>query len=58
MKDKAAYKQPSSVENMRQATKVKLEHIEITQEYCEYLESSMPRRIQKVTDSKGGHTKY
>ena len=42
---------------MRQAIKEVLV-IEITQEYCESLVSSMPRRILAVTDSKGEHTKY
>ena len=45
MKDKVAYKQPSSAENLRQAIK-DVWVTEITQEYCESLVSSMPRRIQ------------
>ena len=48
MKDKVADKQPSSAQKIT----------EITQEYCESLVSSMPRRIQAVIDSKGCHTKY
>ena len=57
MKDKAADKHPSSAQHLKQAIKDVLV-TEITQEYCEFLVSSMPRRIQAVTDSKGCHTKY
>ena len=57
MKDKVADKQPSSGKNLKQAIK-DVWATEITQEYCEPLVSSMPRRIQAVIDSKGGHTKY
>ena len=52
MKDKVAYKQPSSAENLRLAIK-DIWITEITQEYCESLVSSMPHRIQAVTDIKG-----
>ena len=57
MKDKVADKQPSSAQNLKQAIK-DVWVTEITQEYCESLVSSMPRRIQAVIDSKRGHTKY
>ena len=57
MKDKVADKQPSSAQNLKQAIK-DVWVTDITQEYCEFLVSSMPRRIQAVIDSKGGHTKY
>ena len=57
MKGKAAYKQPSSAEKLRQAIK-DVWVTEITQEYCESLVSSMPRCIQAVIDSKEGHTRY
>ena len=57
MKDKVAYKHPSSADNLREAIKEDWV-IEISQEYCKSLESSMPCRIQAVIDSKGGHTKY
>ena len=56
MKDKVADKQPSSAQNLKQAIK-DVWVTEITQEYCESLVSSMPRRIQAVIDSKEGHTK-
>ena len=51
MKDKMACKQPSCAENLRQAIK-NVWVTEITQENCESLVSSMPRRIQAVIDSK------
>ena len=57
MKDKMAYKQTPSAENLRQASK-EVWITEITHEYCESLVSSMPRRIQAVIDIKGAHTKY
>ena len=57
MKDKVAYKKPSSTENLWQAIK-EVWVTEITQKYSESLASSMTRRIQAVIDSKGGHTKY
>ena len=50
MKDKMAYKQSLSAENLRQATS-EVRVTKITQEYCESLESSLPRRIQAVIDS-------
>ena len=51
MKDKVADKQPSSAQNLKQAIK-DVWVTEITQECCESLVSSMPRRIQAVIDSK------
>ena len=48
MKDNVEYKQPPSAENMRQAIN-EVWVTEITQEYCESLVSSMPRRIQVET---------
>ena len=57
MKDKVTYKQPSSAENLRQAIK-DVWVTDITQEYYESQVFRIPRRIQAVTDSKGGHTKY
>ena len=53
MKDKVAYKQPLSAED--QAIK-EVRVTEVSQEYCESLISSMPRSIQAVIDSKGGHS--
>ena len=51
MNDKVAYQRPPSVENRRQAIK-EVWVTEITKEwaYCEYLASSMSRRIQAVID--------
>ena len=57
MNDQVASKQRPNTENLRQAIK-KVWVTEITLEYCKYLVSSMPRRIQTVIDSKVGHTKY
>jgi len=57
LKDKVAYNQPSSAENLRQSI-MEVWDTEIRQEYCEFLVSNMPRRIQAVIDSKGGPTKY
>ena len=57
MKDKVTYTPPSTAENLSQALK-EVCVIELTQEYCESQVSSMPRRIQAVTDSKEGQTKY
>jgi len=57
IKHKVAYKQPSSAENLWQAIK-EVWDTEITQEYCEYVVSSTPCRIQAVTDSKWGDSKY
>ena len=55
LKDKVAYKQPSIAKKLRQVIK-EVWITEITQDYYKYLVSSMPRRIQAVIDSKGGHT--
>ena len=49
MKDKVAYKQPSSAENLKQPVKEVLVS-EIIQAYLEYLISSKPHRIQTITD--------
>ena len=57
MKDMMACKQPWCAEYLRQGIK-EVWATEITQENCESLVSSMPRRIQAVIDSKLGHTKY
>ena len=57
MKDKVVvYKQPSSVENLRQAIK-EVWVTEITHDYCKSLVSSMPHHIHAAINSKG-HTKY
>ena len=54
---KVADKQPSSIESLKEAIK-EVWIKEISAEYCNHLILSMPRRIQAVIKSKGGHTKY
>ena len=53
MKDKVAFKHQSTAKNMRQAVQ-EVWVTQITQEYCESLVSSMPRRIQAIIHSKSG----
>ena len=55
--EKVADKQPSSIESLNEAIK-EVWIKEISAEYCNNLILSMPRRIQAVIKSKGGHTKY
>lgn len=57
VKKKVADKQPSSIESLKEAIK-EVWIKEISAEYCNNLILSMPRRIQAVIKSKGGHTKY
>ena len=57
LKEKVAIHNPTSRDDLIRVIKevwVK----EITQEYCSFLISSMPRRINAVLANKGLHTKY
>jgi len=57
LKKKFADKQPSSIESLKEAIK-EVWIKEISAEYCNNLILGIPRRIQAVIKSKGGHTKY
>ncbi|ELU01636.1 hypothetical protein CAPTEDRAFT_202396 [Capitella teleta] len=57
MKDKVAEKRPSNAQDLRSVIE-KIWRDNITPDYCDALIRSMPRRIQSVLSSKGGHTKY
>jgi len=51
MNDKVANKQPASTQQLRQAIK-EVWVTEISEEYCEFLVSTMSCHFQAVTDSK------
>ena len=56
-KDKAADKQPSSAQHLKQAIKDVMV-TDVIPRYYDSQVSSMSRRTQAVIGSKGGHTKY
>lgn len=57
MKNKVAAKQPTNLKSLEECIK-QIWCKEFSNEYCQQLISSMPRRIKAVIDNKEGHTKY
>ena len=57
LKDKVSEKQPTSAKMLEQAIK-EVWVRELSNEYCQSLVESMPRRLEAVIKAKGGPTKY
>ena len=57
LKDKVSKKQPTSAKMLEQAIK-EVWVRELSNEYCQSLVESMPRRLEAVIKAKGGPTKY
>ena len=57
MKGRLEEKQVTSVEMLKKEI-IAIWVTEVSQEYCETLARSMPCRLAKVIEMKGGHTKY
>ena len=57
LKDKVSEKQPTSAKMLEQAIK-EVWVRELSNEYCQSLVESMPRRLEAVIKAKSGPTKY
>ena len=57
MKRRLEEKQVTSVEMLKEEI-INIWITEVSHEYCEKLARSMPRRLAKVVENQGGHTKY
>ena len=57
LKNEVAKMQPSSLLNMQECIKIAWS-TKITQDYCQKLVHSMPRRLAAVIQNKGFHTGY
>lgn len=57
LKDKVSEKQPTNLKELEEAIKVVWVR-ELSDEYCQNLVESMPKRLEAVIKAKGGLTKY
>ena len=57
LKDKVSEKQPTNTKELKEAIKA-VWVLELSDEYCQSLVESMPKRLEAVIKAKGGTTKY